>query len=87
MTTDDNSEQPRKRARLSSPDESKAPNGDASALDSDTADQSAYVGSIEEHIAQQLEQEQKAGISVFAADGQSFSCIVKQRYWNIYKRI
>ncbi|GAB7343897.1 hypothetical protein MBLNU457_1853t1 [Dothideomycetes sp. NU457] len=68
MTERDESEQPRKRVRLTGPAEVE--NG--SPIDSSF--------SIEDQIKAQSEQETKFGITVFASPNSGFSGIVKQRY-------
>lgn len=59
------SEQPRKRLRLSSPE---------GVLKLD------HTVTVDQLIAAQLEQEKKVGITLFAAPESAFSCVVKQRY-------
>ena len=72
MADQDNSEQPRKRVRLTSPENDTAENING-ARETDTPMTMADMAKG------QLEQERKIGVTAFAAKDEGFTCIVKHR--------
>lgn len=74
---EDISEQPRKKQRLNGPEDASVP---ANAAISSTNAEVEAATSQEDATKAQLEQERKAGITVWATDAPGFAGVVKKRY-------